>query len=91
MRNREYYVAQMEQVKELKLQPIDSITMVSLAALLADYYEHRETVKDCTLDEFYDYKRLKLLGQKADTDEWKSLIEKDPNYQALMSSQTEQT
>lgn len=88
MRDKEYYVKQMTEVKGMKIQPIDSITMVSLAALLADYHDHLTTHPECTIDEFYDFKRLKLLGQKSDTEEWKSLIENDPKYQTMMATQS---
>jgi len=89
MRDKEYYVKEMTNVKSMNLQPIDSITLVSLTALLADYHEHLITNPDCTIDDFYDFKRLKLAGQKADIDEWKGIIEKDPKYQTLMMAQSE--
>ena len=87
MRDKEYYVKQMTEVKSLKLQAIDSITLVSLAALLADYHDHLVTHPTCTIDEFYDFKRLKLATQKMDTDEWKDILENDPKYQSLMQAQ----
>ena len=87
MRDKDYYVKQMTDVKSLKLQAIDSITLVSLAALLADYHEHLVTHPTCTIDDFYDFKRLKLAGQKADTDQWKDILEQDPSYQAVMQEQ----
>jgi len=89
MRDQEYYINEVKSVKELKLQAIDSITLVSLAALLADYHQHMITYPDCTLDEFYDFKKELLSKQKADSEDWQAILERDPNFQVSMENQDE--
>jgi hypothetical protein len=86
MKSKIYYVEEIENVKKMGLPPIDSATLISLAALLGDYHEYLQSHPECTMDEFYEYKKVKLLNQRADTAEWKQVIESDPNYQMMMAA-----
>lgn len=86
MRSSEFYKTEMTSVKNLTLQPIDSITLVSLCALIADYKDYVDVNPNASIDEFYDYKKIKLIGQKQDTDEWKKIIQTSPTFNNLMST-----